>query len=160
MRTGKKLVGKVTSIIVQFKENGHRLFENTPKKPIPNSITLQIQPNEGIGLKLVAKKPGLSNFLEPVEMEFCYKTSFDTPQPEAYERLLLDVILADQTLFMDQKVIEESWKIIDPIEKVWQSGNPKLAIYKPGTWGPKEADELINRDGREWLAPLLSICKI
>lgn len=160
LRTGKKLPGKATSIIVQFKEKGHKFFENFWEKPLPNHITFQIQPNEGIGIRLAAKKPGLTTVLEPVDMEFCYKTSFDTPQPEAYERLLVDVILSDQSLFMDQNVIEKSWKIIDPIENVWQAGKPKLAIYKPGSWGPKEADELIRKDGREWLIPLLTICKI
>lgn len=160
LRTGKKLTGKVTSIIIQFKEHGRELFKNFWEKPLPNTITIQIQPNEGIGIRLAAKKPGLTTQLEPVDMEFCYKTSFDTPQPDAYERLILDIIQKDQSLFMDQRVIEESWKVIDPIEKVWQTQKPKLAIYKPGTWGPKEADELIKDDGREWLSPLLSICKI
>lgn len=151
LRTGKKLTGKVTSIIIQFKGKGHK---------IPNHITIQIQPNEGIGIELAAKKPGLATELEPVDMEFCYRTSFDSDQPEAYERLLMDVILGDQSLFLSQEIIEESWKIIDPIEKVWQSGKPKLAIYKPGSWGPKEANDLIEKDGRKWLQPLLTICKI
>jgi glucose-6-phosphate 1-dehydrogenase len=91
-------------------------------------------------------------------MEFCYKTSFDVPQPDAYERLLLDIILGDQTLFLGQ--VAESWKIIDPIEEIWASGKPKLASYEPGSWGPKEADDLIKKDGRQWLAPILTICKI
>ena len=158
LRTGKKLMGKVSSIIFQFKEKGHEIFENFWDKPMPNHITIQIQPNEGIGLRLVAKKPGMATILEPVDMEFCYRTSFATPQPDAYERLLLDIILGDQTLFLGQ--VEESWKFIDPIEKVWQSGKPKLTTYRPGSWGPKEADDLIERDGHQWLAPLLSICKI
>lgn len=150
IRTGKKLMGKVSSIIVQFKKGDH----------MPNHITIQIQPTEGIGIRLVAKKPGFTTVLEPVDMEFCYKTSFDVPQPDAYERLLLDIILGDQSLFLSQEIIEESWRVIDPIEKVWQAGKPKLAIYKPGSWGPKEADELLKKDGRTWLAPLLTICKI
>ena len=160
LRTGKRLTGKVTSIIIQLKEPGHKLFKNFWDKPIPNTITIQIQPNAGIGIRLVAKKPGLSPTLAPVDMEFCYKTSFDTPQPDAYERLLLDVIQGDQSLFMDQRVIEQSWRIIDPIEKVWQKGNPQLHVYKPGTWGPEEADEMVKKDNRQWLAPLLTICKI
>lgn len=160
LRTGKKMPGKVTSIIIQFKEKGHELFNNFWDKPMPNHITIQIQPNEGIGIRLSAKKPGLDAQLEPVDMEFCYKTSFDTPQPEAYERLLLDVINGDQTLFMSQEVIEASWQIIDPIEEAWSKNQPKLVNYKPGSWGPKEADDLIEKDGRKWLAPILSICKI
>lgn len=146
LRTGKRLEGNVTSIIIQFKEKNH--------------ITIQIQPNEGIGIRLVAKKPGLATTLEPVDMEFCYKTSFDVPQPDAYERLLIDIVSGDQTLFLSQEIVEESWKVIDPIEEVWQAGKSKPAIYKPGSWGPKEADDLIEKDGREWLAPLLTICKI
>lgn len=160
LRTGKRLMGKVSSIIVQFKEKGHKLFADFWKQPLPNHITIQIQPTEGIGIRLVAKKPGFTTILEPVDMEFCYKTSFDVPQPDAYERLLLDIILGDQSLFLSQDIIEESWRVIDPIEEVWQAGKPKLAIYKPGSWGPKEADDLIARDGHTWLAPLLTICKI
>ena len=125
---------------------------------MPNHILLQIQPNEGIGIRLVAKKPGLSTSLEPVDMEFCYKTSFDVHQPDAYERLLIDIIVGDQTLFLGQ--VEESWKIIDPIEEVWASGKPELENYKIGSWGPKAADDLIARDNRQWLTPLLTICKI
>ncbi len=160
LRTGKKLEGNVTSIIIQFKEKGHKIFEDFWEKPLPNHITLQIQPNEGIGIRLVAKKPGLTTQLEPVDMEFCYKTSFDVPQPDAYERLLLDIVLGDQSLFLSQDIIEESWKVIDPIRQVWDSGKPKLSLYKPGSWGPKEAADLIEKDGRQWLAPLLTICKI
>ncbi|MBI2326695.1 glucose-6-phosphate dehydrogenase [Candidatus Curtissbacteria bacterium] len=160
LRTGKKLMGKVTSIILQFKEKSHELFKTFWQKPLPNHITLQIQPNEGIGIRLVAKKPGLTTKLEPVDMEFCYKTSFDIPQPDAYERLLMDVVIGDQSLFLSQSVIEESWKIIDPIREVWDHDQPKLATYKPGSWGPKEADDLIAKDGRQWLQPLLTICKI
>lgn len=160
LRTAKKMPGKVTSIIIQFKEKQHKIFENWQNQLVPNHITIQIQPNEGIGIRLSAKKPGPETALEPVDMEFCYRTSFDNPAPDAYERLLLDVILGDQSLFLSQEIIEESWRIIDPIAKVWQTGKPKLATYKTGTWGPKEADDLIKKDGREWLQPLLTICKI
>ncbi len=160
LRTGKKLEGKVTSIIIQFKEKGHELFKNFWEKPLPNHITIQIQPNEGIGIRLVAKKPGLGQELEPVDMEFCYKTSFDKPQPEAYERLLLDVMLGDQSLFMSEDLIEESWKVIDPIVEAFAENLVPLSSYKSGGWGPKEADDLIEKDGRKWLAPLLTICKI
>lgn len=160
LRTGKRLTGKVSSIIVQFKEKGHKLFADFWEQPMPNHITIQMQPTEGIGIRLAAKKPGFTTVLEPVDMEFCYKTSFDVPQPDAYERLLIDIILGDQSLFLSQDIIEESWKVIDPIRQAWESGKPKLATYKPGSWGPKEADDLIKKDGRQWLAPLLTICKI
>ncbi len=158
VRTGKKLMGKVTSIIISFKERGHQMFETFWDRPLPNHITLQIQPNEGIGVTLVAKKPGLTTEVEPVNMEFCYKTSFDTPNPDAYERLLMDIIIGDQTLFLGQ--VGESWKVIDPIEEVWASNKPKLEKYKPRTWGPAKADNILARQKHYWLAPILTICKI
>lgn len=158
LRTGKKLTGTVTSIIFTFKERNRSLFENFHEQSIPNHITIQIQPNEGIGIHLIAKKPGLTTELQPVDMEFCYKTSFDTPQPDAYERLLMDIIIGDQTLFLGQ--VGESWKIIDPIRNAWDNVGPPLNTYEPGTWGPANADKIIKDDKREWLAPILSICKI
>ncbi len=158
LRTGKKLVGKVTSIIFSLKEPGHPLFDSFTKESIGNHVTLQIQPNEGIGIHLAAKKPGLTTTLEPVDMEFCYKTSFTEPQPDAYERLIIDMISGDQTLFLGQ--VGESWKIIDPIHKAWEANAAALTTYKPGSWGPAEADKLIQTDKKDWLAPLLSICKI
>lgn len=158
MRTGKKLAGKVTSIIFSFKEKIHDIYKNVQTQQLPNHITIQIQPNEGIGIHIVVKKPGLTTELETADMEFCYKRSFNTPQPDAYERLLMDIIAGDQTLFLGP--VGESWKIIDPIRQAWDSDNPKLAKYKSGSWGPKEADDLIKKDGRKWLAPLLTICKI
>ncbi len=158
LRTGKMLEGKVISIIFTFKENPYQLFKDFSTEPTQNHITLQIQPNEGIGIHLAAKKPGLATMIEPVDMEFCYKTSFNELQPDAYERLLLDIIIGDQTLFIGQ--VGESWKIIDPIRNAWDNNKPPLAAYKQGSWGPKEADGLIKKDNRQWLAPILSICKI
>ncbi len=158
IRTGKKLAGDVTSIILSFKEKGHKIFKNFWDQPIPNHINIQIKPTEGIGIRLAVKKPGLAQELEPVDMEFCYKDSFDQPNPDAYEQLLMDIMIGDRTLFLGK--VGYSWKVIDPIEEIWASGKPKLAIYKAGSWGPKEADDLIERDGRRWLSPILTICKI
>ena len=158
IRTGKKMAGDVASIIYSFKERKHNVFENFWQNPMPNHITIQIKPAEGIGIRLVAKKPGMTTQLEPVDMEFCYKRSFDTPQPEAYERLLMDVILGDQTLFIGE--VGASWKVIDPIREAWDAGKPPLAFYKPGSWGPQEADQFMMREGHVWLAPYLTICKI
>ena len=158
IRTGKKLTGDVASIILSFKENPHRIFKNFWDQPFPNHLTIQIKPTEGIGIRLAVKKPGLALELEPTDMEFCYKDSFDAPNPDAYERLLMDIMIGDRTLFVGK--VGYSWKIIDPIEEVWAKGRPKLVTYKEGSWGHKEADELIERDGRHWLAPYLTICKI
>jgi len=156
IRTGKRLMGNVTSIIISFKESGHKIFEELWDKPIPNHITIQIQPTEGIGIRIVAKKPGFASELEPIDLEYCYKA--EKGAPNAYERLLIDIMVGDRTLFLGQ--IGPSWKFIDPIRNAWDAGMPKLVTYEPGSWGPKEAEELIKRDGREWLAPLLTICKI
>jgi len=158
IRTGKKLASDVASIIYSFKEVKHKVFENFWQNPQPNHITIQIKPAEGIGIRLVAKKPGLTTALEPVDMEFCYRRSFDVPQPDAYERLLMDVILGDQTLFIGE--VGASWKVIDPIREAWDAGKPPLATYKPGSWGPQEADQFMMREGHVWLAPYLTICKI
>lgn len=156
IRTGKKLMGNVTSIIISFKESGHKIFEELWDRPIPNHITIQIQPTEGIGIRIVAKKPGFATELEPIDLEYCYKA--EKGAPNAYERLLMDIMIGDRTLFLGQ--IGPSWKFIDPIRNAWDARKPKLVTYKPGSWGPKEAEDLIKRDGREWLAPLLTICKI
>lgn len=158
IRAGKKLTGDVTSIILSFKEKGHRIFKNFWDQPFPNHLTIQLQPTEGIGIRLAVKKPGLATELEPVDMEFCYKDSFDVPNPDAYERLLMDIMAGDRTLFVGK--VGYSWKVIDPIEHGWARGKPKLVTYQSGSWGPKEADELIEKDGRRWLAPYLTICKI
>jgi len=158
IRTGKMLTANVASIIYSIKEKGHAMFENFWDKPLPNHITIQIKPTEGIGIRLVAKKPGFAQELEPVDMEFCYRNSFANHNPDAYERLLMDVILGDQTLFLGK--VGPSWKVIDPIRKVWNSGKPALATYKQRSWGPTEADEFMKKEGREWLAPYLTICKI
>jgi len=156
IRTGKKLMGNVTSIIVSFKDRGHPIFENFWDKPMPNHVTIQIQPSEGIGVRLVGKKPGLVTALEPIDLEYCYKNT--QGNPSAYERLLMDIIAGDQTLFLGQ--IGPSWKFIDQIREVWDKNKPKLATYKPGGWGPEEAEKLLEKDDRQWLAPLLTICKI
>jgi len=158
VRHGKKLMGDVTSVIVSFKERGHELFENFWDKPLPNHITIQMRPNEGIGITLVAKKPGLSTELEPINLEYCYPSSNTSPIPDAHERLLMDIISGDQTLFLGQ--VGESWKVIDPIEEIWQSGKPKLEIYKPGSWGPVQSDQILAKKNHHWLSPILTICKI
>lgn len=158
IRTGKKLAGDVASIIYSFKEKSHKVFENFWQNPMPNHITIQIKPTEGIGVRIVAKKPGFATELEPVDMEFCYRTSFETHNPDAYERLLMDVILGDQTLFLGE--VGTSWRVIDPIREAWDQGKPPLAVYKPGSWGPIEADKFMMREGHVWLAPYLTICKI
>ena len=158
---GKRLAKELTTITIQFKEVGHSLFEHLEKKPEPNLLTFQIEPDEGIGIRLAAKKPGLKLEVADVDMEFCYASAFREPLPAAYERLLLDVMLGDQTLFPHVDEVIRSWEIVDNILKGWEKlPKPKFPNYAAGSWGPKEADRLIERDGRSWLAHQLSVCRI
>jgi len=116
-----------------------------------NVLVIRIQPDEGISLRMQAKIPGTSLRIEPVKMDFHYGTSFGKPSPEAYERLLLDAMSGDATLFARRDEVEQAWAFIDPIEEAWQSQKDKgLYQYASGSWGPDEADELLARDGRAW----------
>ena len=117
-------------------------------------MAIRIQPEEAIQLRFQAKQPGPTLHLRQVQMRFSYKESFHTPTPEAYETLLLDVIRADATLFMRADQVEAAWTVVQPILDDW-SEHPPLDFpnYAAGSWGPEDADELLTRDGRHWLAP-------
>jgi glucose-6-phosphate 1-dehydrogenase len=117
----------------------------------PNVLTIRIQPNEGISLKVVAKVPGQGYDLQPVFMDFMYGSSFGKQSPDAYERLLLDVLLGDSTLFTRRDEVEASWSIITGILDAWQRiPAPDFPNYEAGTWGPTAAAELVQRDGHVW----------
>jgi glucose-6-phosphate 1-dehydrogenase len=127
------------------------LFADTPMNDIePNVLAIKIQPDEGITLKFGSKVPGQPQ-IRPVTMDFRYGTSFGVASPEAYERLLLDCMLGDGTLFTRRDEVEASWSLITPIHRGWEDG-PRLRFpnYEAGTWGPAEADEFMARDGRVW----------
>lgn len=161
MKHGKRLQKGLTQITIVFKEVGHTLFNHLPKKPSANVLTFQIKPDEGISIRLVAKKPSLKMEIADVEMEFCYASAFRDPLPDAYERLLLDVMLGDQTLFPHVDEVIRSWEIVDNILKGWEKQEaPKFPNYRAGSWGPKEADELIEKDKRNWLSHELAVCQI
>jgi glucose-6-phosphate 1-dehydrogenase len=115
-------------------------------------LVIRIQPDEGISLRIQAKMPGTSFRIEPVKMDFHYGTSFGKASPEAYERLLLDAMSGDATLFARRDEVEEAWAFIDIIEKAWaeKKNAPELYFYPAGSWGPEQADELLARDGRAW----------
>jgi len=117
-----------------------------------NVLVIRIQPDEGISLRMQAKMPGTSFRIEPVKMDFHYGTSFGKASPEAYERLLLDAMSGDATLFARRDEVEEAWAFIDVIENAWSAKKnaPDLFFYPAGSWGPEEADELLARDGRAW----------
>ena len=154
IRAGKRLPKRVTEIRVQFKRPPHLMFGRDAMKEVdPNAITLRIQPEEGISLKFGAKVPSAGLRIRSVTMDFQYVTSFLVEAPEAYERLLLDCMIGDPTLFTRADEVEAAWKLIDPIEAAWRSGRPPLGLYASGTWGPDEAAQLLRADGREWHRP-------
>jgi glucose-6-phosphate 1-dehydrogenase len=117
-----------------------------------NVLVIRIQPDEGISLRMQAKMPGTSFRIQPVKMDFHYGTSFGKASPEAYERLLLDAMSGDATLFARRDEVEEAWAFIDIIENAWvaKKDAPDLFFYPAGSWGPEEADDLLARDGRAW----------
>jgi glucose-6-phosphate 1-dehydrogenase len=152
IRVGKRMPKRTTEIRVQFKRPPHLTFE-AAKELDPNAITLRIQPEEGISLRFAAKVPSAGVRLRNVAMDFTYMSSFLVETPEAYERLLLDCMIGDPTLFTRADEVEAAWAFIDPIEAAWRDDRPTLSIYPAGTWGPPEADRLIHADGREWHHP-------
>jgi glucose-6-phosphate 1-dehydrogenase len=159
LRAGKALPKRVTEIAIHFKRAPHPLFSDGPTArgrlaEEPNVLSIRIQPDEGISLKFFSKVPGPTMDVLPVPMEFRYGTSFGAEPPEAYERLLLDCLLGDGTLFTRGDEVEASWTYIDRIEKAWRAAPaPHFPNYASGTWGPSEADRLIEGDGRVWRKP-------
>jgi glucose-6-phosphate 1-dehydrogenase len=152
VRVGKRLPKGGTEIAVQFKSAPAVLFNRETTVLDPNVLIIRIQPDEGISLRMQAKIPGAALRVEPVKMDFHYGTSFGKASPEAYERLLLDAMAGDATLFARRDEVETAWRFIDAIEDAWHKSQtpPPLCEYPAGSWGPKEADELLARDGRAW----------
>jgi glucose-6-phosphate 1-dehydrogenase len=157
LRTGKRLPKRATEVVVQFKAAPHLPFGAAAQDGLePNALVLRIQPNEGITMKFGAKVPGPSMEVRSVNMDFSYGTSFADDLPDAYERLLLDVMVGDSTLFPRWDSVELAWEVIQPILDRWaEAPPPDFPNYAAGEWGPKEADELIgrHRSGRRWRRP-------
>ncbi|CAL9369633.1 glucose-6-phosphate dehydrogenase [Streptomyces sp. DH-12] len=153
LRTGKRLGRRVTEIAVVLQRAPHSPFDTTATEELgQNAIVIRVQPDEGMTVRFGSKVPGTSMELRDVTMDFAYGESFTESSPEAYERLILDVLLGDANLFPRHQEVEESWRILDPIEEYWAShGRP--AQYTSGSWGPAEADEMLARDGRSWRRP-------
>ena len=156
IRAGKRLAKRVTSISVHFRRAPHQLFGREDVRELaPNVLSFQIQPDEGINFRISSKPPGPHVRVQTVNMDFSYGTSFGVEPPEAYERLLLDAMRGDATLFTRSDEIEEAWEIVDPVLRAWRDptgiAGPVYG-YEAGTWGPAEADELIRRatDGDGW----------
>ncbi|HEV2581749.1 MAG TPA: glucose-6-phosphate dehydrogenase [Ktedonobacteraceae bacterium] len=154
IRTGKALPARSTEVTIQFKRVPHQLYKPSETKGlVPNRLTVRIQPDEGITLKFAAKVPGAARHLASVDMDFTYSTAFGIQSPEAYERLLADAMIGDSTLFIRRDEVEASWRIVDSIINGWKQMPAHVFPYAAGTWGPKEAEDLIERDGRQWDNP-------
>lgn len=155
LRSGKQLATKTTEIAIQFKHVPHLLFPSSSRAHIaPNVLSLCLQPDEGMHLRFEAKEPGAGMQTRSVDMEFHYAEDFGAAAlPEAYERLLLDAMLGDASLFTRADEIELAWRVVDPILEDWARPDAlALAFYEPGSWGPVEADRLLSREGRAWYA--------
>ena len=152
LRTGKRLAARDTEIAIQFKRAPFMLFRNTPVERLSsNRLVLHIQPDEGITLRFGAKVPGPTVSIDAVDMEFDYEDYFGDTPSTGYERLLHDCMMGDATLFQRADQVEAGWSVVEPIQQAWKSESaPDSPNYKAGTWGPKAADELLEREGREW----------
>jgi glucose-6-phosphate 1-dehydrogenase len=152
LRTGKRLEKRVTEIAVQFRKTPFMLFRKTPiKDPQTNRLVIHIQPDEGITLRFGAKIPGSVLKLGLVNMDFDYARDFGTSHSTGYERLLYDAMVGDATLFQRADMVEAAWAAIQPVIDVWKALPPRgFPNYPSGSWGPLEADELMERDGRSW----------
>ncbi len=154
LRTGKRLGKRVTEIAVVFKQAPHLPFTHTATEELgQNAVVIRVQPDEGVTLRFGAKVPGAQMEVRDVTMDFGYGRSFTESSPEAYERLILDVLLGEPPLFPRHEEVELSWQILDPIERHWSRRSSRPEQYIAGGWGPPGADEMMRRDGREWRLP-------
>ncbi len=151
VRTGKRLPRRETTIAIEFKRAPHPPFDETSDDEMrPNALLIHVQPNEGVSLEIGAKVPGHGMTIRTVYMDFLYGGAFRMGLPEAYERLILDAMLGDATLFTRSDEIEEQWALVDAIVSAWRRDRPSFPNYAAGTWGPVAADELLARDRRGW----------
>jgi len=151
VRMGKRLARRETTIAIQFKRAPHPPFEETAAEGLrPNVLLVHVQPDEGVSLAIGAKVPGQGMTIRTVHMDFLYGGAFRTGMPEAYERLILDTMLGDGTLFTRSDEVEEQWLLVDAIVAAWQRDRPAFPNYAAGTWGPPSSEELLRRDGRSW----------
>ena len=153
LRAGKRLGRRVTEIAIVFKRAAQQLFaQNQTSLLGENALVIRVQPDEGVTMRFGSKVPGPAMQVRDVTMDFGYGHAFTEDSPEAYERLILDVLLGEPPLFPRQREVELSWEILDPIVSNWEkSGQPEQ--YAPGSWGPESADQMLKRDGRSWRRP-------
>jgi glucose-6-phosphate 1-dehydrogenase len=151
VRVGKRLARRETTIAIQFQRAPHPPFAELAGEGLrPNVLLVHVQPDEGVSLEIGAKVPGQGMAIRTVHMDFLYGGAFRTGLPEAYERLILDAMLGDATLFTRIDEVEEQWSLVDSIVALWQRDRPNFPNYAAGAWGPRGADELLHRDGRSW----------
>jgi glucose-6-phosphate 1-dehydrogenase len=151
VRVGKRLARRETTIAIQFQRAPHPPFAELAGEGLrPNVLLAHVQPDEGVSLEIGAKVPGQGMSIRTVHMDFLYGGTFRTGLPEAYERLILDAMLGDATLFTRIDEVEEQWSLVDSIVALWQRDRPNFPNYAAGSWGPRAADELLHRDGRSW----------
>jgi glucose-6-phosphate 1-dehydrogenase len=151
VRTGKRLARRETTIAIEFKRAPHPPFEEMSAERLrPDVLVVHVQPDEGVSLAIGVKVPGQGMTIRTVHMDFLYGGAFRTGLPEAYERLILDAMLGDATLFTRIDEVEEQWSLVDAIVAAWARDRPAFPNYAAGTWGPTAADELMERDGRAW----------
>jgi glucose-6-phosphate 1-dehydrogenase len=160
LRSGKRLKNRVSEIAVQFRAPPHLMFGSGGEGLRPNTLLMRVQPNEGISLNFEVKVPGaavaLTSNIEiaAVDMKFNYADAFGEAAAPAYETLLLDIMIGEATLFTRSDEVEAAWRVVDPLIDYWESQKPKrMPTYAAGSWGPREADELIEKDGVEWREP-------
>jgi glucose-6-phosphate 1-dehydrogenase len=150
VRTGKRLPARVTEVAMQF----HRppqlpLFPGTAADLEPDTLVVRVQPDEGLSLRFGAKVPGHAFRVQKASMDFSYQ-SFEQQSPDAYERVILDALIGDPTLFIRADEVGRSWRIVDPVLRYWAADPRPIPLYQAATWGPPEATALITRDGRSW----------
>jgi glucose-6-phosphate 1-dehydrogenase len=151
LRTGKRLATRVSEIVVAFRPIPHSIFEPAAGALQQNRLVLRLQPDEGVKLWLMIKDPGPGGFrLRYVPLDMSFAQAFMVRSPDAYERLILDVIRGNQTLFMRRDEVEAAWAWIDPIADTWDRSREAPKAYTAGTWGPSASVALIERDGRTW----------
>jgi glucose-6-phosphate 1-dehydrogenase len=152
IRAGKRLPRRVTEVAVLFNKAPHLPFRRDDAEMLGhNQLVIRVQPDEGVVLKFGSKVPGTAMELRDIAMDFAYGEAFTESSPEAYERLILDVLIGDRTLFPDAAEVEEGWRVVDPLESAWTA--MPVCTYRAGEWGPREADSMLAQTGRTWRRP-------
>jgi glucose-6-phosphate 1-dehydrogenase len=150
LRTGKRMADSLAEIVVRFKSIPHSIFAQSTGSFQPNCLVIRLQPDDGLQLNLMAKTPGDGMRLKPAELELDFRETFKTPRMDAYERLLLDVLRGQLTLFMRSDELEAAWEWVEPILRYWEQDGNDPILYTAGTWGPAASSALIGRDGLQW----------